>query len=168
VSLTKNSLQFANELTYEEWESIGAELFRVDQAWQWWVGDWINYGEKKYGQTYEQALALTDKSYGTIADVAAISKEFEFTRRRAISFSHHKEVRGLELEQQDRILDQAEREGKPLKWVRDRVKEIKGVSMPEGDDEPKDDCKLSQFKRFWSECSDLSKAAIRLWLEEQT
>lgn len=167
VSLTKNSLQFANELTYEEWESIGAELFRVDQSWQWWVGDWINYGEKKFGQTYEQALVLTERSCGQLRIVSHIASEFEMLRRRNISFAHHQSVASLDHSQQDEILDQAEREGKSRQWVRDRVKEIKGESMSDGDDEPKDDCKLSQFKRFWSECSDLSKAAIRLWMEEQ-
>lgn len=126
ISLTKNSLQFARELTYEEWENVGDELFRVDQAWQWWVGDWINYGEKKYGQTYEQALALTDKSYGTVRNAATVAGEFALSRRRDISFSHHQAVQGLEADQQDTILDQAEREGKPRQWVRDRVKEIKG------------------------------------------
>jgi hypothetical protein len=35
------------------------------------------------------------------------------------------------------------------------------------DDEPQDDCKLIEFKKFWSKCSDLSKTAIRVWIEDQ-
>lgn len=124
--LSRNALQFDRELSYEEWESIGSELFKVEAAWQWWVGDWINYGEKKYGQTYEQALALTDKSYSTIAHAKSVATEFESCRRRQLSWSHHEAVQGLDQSQQDAILDQAEREGKPRSWVREQVKAIKG------------------------------------------
>lgn len=35
------------------------------------------------------------------------------------------------------------------------------------DDEPQEDCKLDEFKRFWSKCSDLSKTAIRIWINDQ-
>jgi len=30
-----------------------------------------------------------------------------------------------------------------------------------------DDCKLIEFKKFWFKCSELSKTAIRVWIEEQ-
>jgi hypothetical protein len=126
VTITRNSLSIGRELSYEEWESVGAELFKVEAAWQWWVGDWINYGEKKYGQTYEQALALTDKSYQTLRNAASVASEFILSRRRDISWSHHEAAQGLDKEKQDVILDQAEREGKPRSWVREKVKETKG------------------------------------------
>lgn len=32
--------------------------------------------------------------------------------------------------------------------------------------ESTDDCKLDQFRKFWSGCSDISKAAIRIWIME--
>lgn len=164
VSLTKNSLQFARELTYEEWENVGAELFRVDQAWQWWVGDWINYGEKKYGQTYEQALALTDKSYSTVFHAAHVAKEFESSRRRLLSWSHHEAVQGLELEQQDEILEQAEKEGKPRQWVRDRVKQIKAIEQGEAKTNTIDAVK--EFQKLWEQCDLIGRKAIRVWLDE--
>lgn len=28
-------------------------------------------------------------------------------------------------------------------------------------------CKLDEFKKFWSDCDDVAKAAIRIWIEEQ-
>jgi hypothetical protein len=36
------------------------------------------------------------------------------------------------------------------------------------DDEPQDDYKLEEFKKFWKHCSEVSKAAIRVWLNEQS
>lgn len=32
-------------------------------------------------------------------------------------------------------------------------------------DEP-EDCKLEEFKRFWAKCSEISKVAIRIWLND--
>jgi len=139
VIITRNSLAIGKELSYEEWESIGYELFKVNAAWQWWVGDWINYGEKKYGKTYEQALALTEKNKTTLEIAACVAREFEIFRRRNLSFSHHQDVAGLDREQQDAILDQAEREGKPRSWVREKVKELKGLPEPKPDIETTSD-----------------------------
>jgi hypothetical protein len=34
-------------------------------------------------------------------------------------------------------------------------------------DEPQDDCKLDQFKLFWKDCSEVSRAAIRVWVNDQ-
>ncbi len=33
-------------------------------------------------------------------------------------------------------------------------------------DEP-EVCKLDEFKKFWNDCDDIAKAAIRIWIEEQ-
>jgi hypothetical protein len=35
------------------------------------------------------------------------------------------------------------------------------------DDEPQEDYKLIEFKKFWSTCSDESRAAIQVWIKEQ-
>ena len=37
---------------YEEWERCGAVLHQIDGAVQWWLGDWLNYGEHAYGEKY--------------------------------------------------------------------------------------------------------------------
>jgi hypothetical protein len=160
VTITRNSLSISTELSYEEWESVGAELFKVEAAWQWWVGDWINYGEKKYGQTYEQALTLTDKSYSTLKHAAAVSAAFEMGRRRPISWSHHEAVQGLGCEHQDAILDQAEREGKPRSWVREKVKEIKGETTI-----ATTDSRLDVIRRLVDELQPHELVVVRDWID---
>jgi hypothetical protein len=44
------------------------------------------------------------------------------------------------------------------------------VEWKDVDDEeeasPQEDCKLTEFKRFWNKCSDISRAAIRVWVIE--
>jgi hypothetical protein len=67
--------------------------------------------EAKALTTYEQALALTDKSYESVRKASEVAKRFEIGRRRPLPFAHHQEVAWLDPSQQDAILDQAEREG---------------------------------------------------------
>lgn len=160
-------MQFNRELTYEEWESVGAELFRVDQSWQWWVGDWINYGEKKYGQTYEQALALTDKKVSTLWDVASISRDFETSRRREVSWGHHRAVQGLEPEQQDEILEQAEKEGKSRQWVRDEVKKKKNIVSDEESNVTVFLSAVKEVMAIWERSDEVSRKAMYVWISDQ-
>lgn len=125
--MTENSLTFSKDLTFAEWESVGVELFRVNAAWQWWVGDWLNYGERKYGQTYEQALSMTGKSIQTLMNVKSVAAEFETSRRREVlSWSHHEACQALPKEQQDKVLDEAENNRLSRNWVREKTAELKG------------------------------------------
>ena len=124
--MTENSLTFSQELTFAEWESVGSELFRVQAAWQWWVGDWLNYGEKKYGQTYEKALTLTGKSIGTLRNVKWVAAEFELSHRCDVSWTHHYAAASLPSEVRDEVLGEAEEKNRPVSWVREKAAEITG------------------------------------------
>lgn len=127
--MTENSLTFSKDLTFAEWESVGVELFRVNAAWQWWVGDWLNYGEKKYGKTYEQALEVTGKGLVTLQKVKSVAGEFESCRRRQLlSWSHHEACQALPKEQQEKVLDEAEQKRLSRNWVREKTSELKGES----------------------------------------
>lgn len=125
--MTENSLQFSRNLNFDEWESVGLELFRVQAAWQWWVGDWLNYGEKKYGQTYEQALAVTGKSIKTLQQAKYVAASYESSRRLEVSWNHHLSAASLTEDVREQVLAEAEEKGLPVKWVRSRVAEIKGL-----------------------------------------
>jgi hypothetical protein len=37
-------------MDFAEWESLGHTLGRMEKAVQWWIGDWLNYGEREYGE----------------------------------------------------------------------------------------------------------------------
>jgi hypothetical protein len=122
-------LKIDEDLTYEEWEDIGFELARVGKGYQWWVGDWINFGEKKYGETYEAAIEATGLKKDSCRRIGQVCREFESGRRRPLlSFKHHAEVQGLDEAQQDELLEEAERECLSCAKVREKVQAIKGTS----------------------------------------
>jgi hypothetical protein len=108
---TPIGLSLGDGLSYADWEAVGFELAKVGKAMQWWIGDWVNYGGKRYGETYKAAIEATGMSYGTVANFASVCAAFESSRRREnLSFKHHVEVWSLDPDQQDELLDQAETE----------------------------------------------------------
>ena len=51
----------AQTLTYEQWE-FGFDFLRnVNRSVMWYLGDMINYGEKKWGDKYTQAMHASDE-----------------------------------------------------------------------------------------------------------
>lgn len=97
------------ELTFDKWQAIGQQLQLMVHSIMWNIGDWLNYGERIYGEIYTQALEETDYAYQTLADEKWIASRIEFSRRREnLSFSHHKEVAALDPADQDTLLDESE------------------------------------------------------------
>ena len=89
-------LDLPPDLTFEQWSGIGAALRGVNRSLQWWLGDWLRYGERRYGEMYAQAVEDTGKNYQTLANAKWVAERFaDFSlRRENLSWSHHKEVAG--------------------------------------------------------------------------
>lgn len=110
--ITRTGLQVDGEPTCAHWAAFGAALARAEGAVHWWIGDWLNYGEQKYGEKYAQALDGTGFAYQTLRADAYVASRIELLRRRNnLSWSHHREVAALEPAEQDAMLDLAEKEG---------------------------------------------------------
>jgi hypothetical protein len=50
-------------------------------AVHFWIGDWLNYGEQKWGEMYTQALDATEFDYGTLRDDKWISSKIQLSDR---------------------------------------------------------------------------------------
>ena len=62
---------------YAEWEQCGAVLRQIDGAVQWWLGDWLNYGEHAYGEQYSQARQLYPDAPTPMPDSVVIERRSE-------------------------------------------------------------------------------------------
>ena len=116
-----------NSTSYEAWEKEGDELKKRDSqsAWDW--GDWWNSGEA-YGDRSKKVNSedWDGPSASTLRSRGSACTEFEVCRRRhTLSFGHHMEVQPLPREEQEKLLDECEREGHSLMRLRQRVKEVK-------------------------------------------
>lgn len=106
---TQTGLKLPDNLSYEEWEAIGGQLQQAERSLMWWIGDWLNYGERKYGEMYAQAVETTGKSYDALRNAKWVAGKFELSRRRdSLSWSVHSELAGLSKREADQGLDWCE------------------------------------------------------------
>jgi hypothetical protein len=45
------ALYLPEDTDFERWSAIGATLQSMDLSVKWWIGDWLRFGEHKYGET---------------------------------------------------------------------------------------------------------------------
>jgi N6-adenosine-specific RNA methylase IME4 len=115
------------QLDFDDWEAIGPLLRSMEGAVHWWIGDWLNYGEYKWGEMYAQAMDETGFQEQTLTNDVWVSRHIEFSRRREnLSWSHHAEVATLEAAEQDYWLEQAENEG----WTRNELRRQLRAAQP--------------------------------------
>jgi hypothetical protein len=73
------------------------------------VGDWLNTGELRWKDTYEEAAQATGLAHQTLMNAKMVSKAFKVSRRREkLTWSHHADVASLHESEQDEWLDKAE------------------------------------------------------------
>jgi DNA methylase len=115
--ISATALVLDRSLSFEQWEAVGRTFDNIGGGLLWWIGDWLNYGEKNYGETYSQALDFTNYEYQTLMDARWVAGKVEISRRREnLPWSHHKEIAALPPAEQDEWLDEAEPDtpdGKP-------------------------------------------------------
>ena len=97
------------ELTVGAWVSQGRWLGALGRASGWWIGDWIRYGNARYGDRYVDAARVTGYDVQSLRNMAYVAGRFDVSRRReALSLSHHAELAGLPVDDQELWLDRAE------------------------------------------------------------
>jgi len=157
--ITKNSLKLSENLTFEEWQQIGKQLQLMHGSIGFWIGDWLNFGEKKYGETYTQAVEETGLEVQTLMNYKWVAGAIEISRRRDdLSFSCHHEIASAPQEQQDILLEKAVKENLSSREVRDIIKEIKKLPTPEL---PEGKYQVIYADPPWAYDVDLSSGATR-------
>lgn len=123
--------------SFNEWVRCGEFLKNANGAVHFWIGDWMNYGERQWGEMYAQAIDETGYSYGTLANDKWVTACIEPSRRReSLSFAHHQEVADLMPEDQEKMLTMAVEQGMNSKDFRIAVRSYKlRLDLPELTDE---------------------------------
>jgi hypothetical protein len=95
-AITLTGIQFHEELSFEEWEALGQKLAPVGKSIGFIIGDWINYGENRWGDKYEEAIKRTGMAYQTLRDFAYVARKVDLSfRNDKLDFVHHKVVAKL-------------------------------------------------------------------------
>lgn len=125
------SLELPEGLSFDHWDRIGRQLQLANIAVQWWIGDWLNYGEARYGEKYTQAVQELGRKKEVLMNYASVAKRVETSRRReVVDYSIHVEVASLPPKQQEKVLEKAakaaeQQEPPTVREVRREVHRIK-------------------------------------------
>ena len=116
---TPTGLVVKGEPTFDVWQAVGQRLQQIEAAVQWWIGDWLNYGEQAFGENFAQAVEETAYTSGSLANMKWVSARVPSSLRNdKLSYNHHVAVAPLPPDEQEAWLDKAEAEGLNVKQLR--------------------------------------------------
>ncbi len=118
-------------LTYDEWAAEGPILIAMAQSAMWWVGDWLRYGEHRFGEKYVDAVEATGYAVQTLKNAQWVAERFPPGERNPeVPFSVHRAAASLDPEPRRTLLKAAAEEHLSEYEVREKVREIKGTANP--------------------------------------
>jgi hypothetical protein len=157
VSVTPTSWTPETRIGMSEWAAQGRRLGVIGRGAGWWIGDWLRYGNEKFGERYVRASKITGYGVQTLMNMVYVASRFEPERRReSLSFSHHAEVAAIDPEAQDRWLERAAQERLSVRCLREEMRHAqrarsssKRLSAPRADELvcPECGCKLNKRER---------------------
>lgn len=107
------------EMELPEWLAYGRRLGAIGRSVAWWIGDWLRYGNARYGEKYRRAAHVTGYDNQSLMNMVYVASRFAPEQRRAgLSWSHHAEVAALEEAERERWLDLAEAERMSVRSLR--------------------------------------------------
>ncbi len=123
VELTATGLTFSRDVSFDEWSAIGERLQFMGKAIQFWIGDWVRYGEHKFGEKYTQAVELTGYDEGSLRNMTWVAEQVDLSLRNdKLSFNHHAAVAPLKPAAQEALLALAEDNNLSYRELRDEVR----------------------------------------------
>jgi hypothetical protein len=133
-------------LTLDEWQGYGSRLGTVSKSTNWWLGDWVRFGQRHYDQRYREAAQVTGYDEQTLMNFAYVAGQYDVSRRReTLSWSHHAELAPLDPPTQELWLDHATLRGLSIRQLRAAVRQAR---------RPVDSGLVPTIRAFGGEASD--------------
>jgi len=108
AELTRVAWTPSTDIDLAAWSALGRRFGEVGRCSQWWLGDWIHYGNSRFGERYSRAVKLTGYDAQSLMNMVYVASRFAVYRRREkLSWSHHATVAPLELASQEHWLSRA-------------------------------------------------------------
>lgn len=125
--VSPQSLSLPNGLSLSTWGGLYHIIDRVSDGCHWWLGDWLLYGEDSYGEAHTQELPTVPRSVSVCQAARWVASRISPYRRRPdLSWTHHREVSGLEIADQEKLLERASAEEWTCKRMREEVCLLEG------------------------------------------
>lgn len=154
--ISKIGLQIAEGVNVDEWQAFGQHIRMMETSIQWIIGDWLAYGEREYGKTYQEVAELTGYTYETLRNLVWVARQFEMSSRNDnLSFGHHQTALALcegHAEVAFQWLTTASENGWSIKKMSDEIKGIPLAPPP-----PK-----GRMAKFWTNFEGFAKKNAQL------
>jgi hypothetical protein len=172
-SISSTGIQFKDELSFEEWDTLGQKLGEVGKSIGFIIGDWINYGEGRYGDKYEESLARTGLAYTTLAHYSYVARKIQFClRKQNLDYSVHATVAKLKTDdEKQHWLDMAEKHELSVRRLRKSINFGRIATEEEVQGDPADRgyvtylALLNRIRRWWAR--ENQKAPVEEWDEDR-
>ena len=120
VAITRVAWMPQAQLGMPQWCEQGRRLGMLGRSVAWWIGDWLLYGNLRFGERYLRASKITGYDTQTLMNMAYVASRFDPSQRRAnLSWSLHAELAACSPEEQEHWLDVAERERLSVRCLRE-------------------------------------------------
>jgi hypothetical protein len=97
-----------HELAHEQWVFEGKRIGAIARGSAWWIGDWLLYGTRRWGERYAEAAKVTGYDPKSLRNMRYVASRFQLSLRRDnLTYSHHALLAGFDAEQQCHWLDRA-------------------------------------------------------------
>jgi hypothetical protein len=135
TSMTPVSWRPDPELPMREWAEQGRRLGVLGRAAGWWIGDWLRFGNARFGERYTRAARITGYDVQTLMNMVYVASRYDVTKRREnLSWSHHAELAALDPTHREPLLDLAESQRMSVRCLREemrRLRRLEGSGAPE-------------------------------------
>jgi hypothetical protein len=119
------------DIDLAEWAAVGRRLGAMGRCGQWGLGDWIRYGNTKFGERYARAARITGYDVQTLMNMVYVASRFETSRRREnLSWSHHETLAALDAQEQEHWLDRAAAEKLSISDIRLELRRARRGAPP--------------------------------------
>jgi hypothetical protein len=172
-AITPTGIEFNEELSFEEWDALGQKLAPIGKSIGFIIGDWINYGEKRWGDKYEEALQRTGMAYQTLRHYAHVARRVQlFCRQNKLGFEHHAAVAKIkDPEEQQHWLEMAVQHKLGKRRLQKSINFGRLATEQEVAGDPHDKphttylSLLNKIRRWWQDQTE--KAPVDEWDEER-
>jgi hypothetical protein len=123
--VTPVAWQPGHAISLSQWVADGQRLGAIGRGVNWWLGDWLRFGNAKFGERYVRASRITGYDVQTLMNMVYVASRFDADRRRErLSWSHHAELAALEPEDQEQWLTRAEDERLSVRDLRGELRRV--------------------------------------------
>jgi hypothetical protein len=125
--------QPSGELDLAEWVEHGRRIGGAGRSCGWWIGDWLRYGNERFGERYSRAANATGYDIQTLMNMVYVASHVAVSRRReTLSWSHHAELASLTVDEQDSWLERAAESRWSVRDMRTEIRNARHVQGVEG------------------------------------